>query len=373
MAFYGGVMASGGADGSDTSFEVGAKIAYDALAKKLGLPEREYKHVLEVHLPWPTFNGRNKNPSEGYYHAESDAALKMASKFHPAWDRLGRGPRAMMSRNCMQAMGSALDTPARFTICETPDGAYTAAMTSSKTGGTGQAIRVSDAYGIKVYNLKNPDHLKRVISWIDDCEEKIYKKFGLKPKELVDDFLSSFKGIKQHQTGNLVEMANRGEIDVLVHGSNCFHMNSGIAKEIRNTFPEAYQSFLKTPKGDKTKLGKIDCVTVERNGKPVTIVNAFVQYTWGRDPDVLYVDYEKIRSCFEAVSKQFDRNVKIGIPRIGSGLGNGCWVTISNIINQQMGNHNLVLVDLPSRELDLHNDTEMASPVVESGDQMSLI
>ena len=46
-----------------------------------------------------------------------------------------------------------------------------------------------------------------------------------------------------HEKGNLIDMAEQGLFDIIVHGCNCFNtMGSGIAKEIRARYPEAYEA-----------------------------------------------------------------------------------------------------------------------------------
>ena len=58
--------------------------------------------------------------------------------------------------------------------------------------------------------------------------------------------------------GDLVKLAIKGEFDLIIHGCNCFcTMGAGIAKTIKQKFPEAYEADLKTEKGDKAKLGTI--------------------------------------------------------------------------------------------------------------------
>lgn len=361
MAFKGGKVRSGHADGSDLAFETGAKIAYDMMVKLFGFEPGAYGRVLEIHLPWSGFNGQQKNEKVGYFHTNHPEAMAMAARFHPAWENLGRGPRGMMSRNSNQVMGLDMATPSRFIVCETPDGAYDSTMTSSKTGGTGQAIRVADAHGIKIYNLKNLEHRAKILDWLEQTDAALKKAYGVDTVEMVDTFLANHIGLSQRVEGDLVKMANRGEVDVLVHGTNCFHMNSGIAKGVRETFPEAYALHANHRKGDKKLLGTIESVALDRGGKEVHIVNAYTQYNWGRDPEVLYADYEAIRKVFKAVAAKYDTTVRIGIPRIGAGLGNGCWVTISNIIRQEMQHHNLVLVDLPEHELT--NEVDVDLPV----------
>jgi O-acetyl-ADP-ribose deacetylase (regulator of RNase III) len=58
--------------------------------------------------------------------------------------------------------------------------------------------------------------------------------------------------------GDLIELAIDGEFDLIIHGCNCFcTMGAGIAKTIKQKFPEAYKADLETEKGDKSKLGEI--------------------------------------------------------------------------------------------------------------------
>ena len=73
----------------------------------------------------------------------SPQAVDMAAAHHPAWERLGRGPRSLHARNCHQILGRDLDAPACFVVCWTPDGATTTPGPS--TGGTGQALRIAAA------------------------------------------------------------------------------------------------------------------------------------------------------------------------------------------------------------------------------------
>ena len=54
--------------------------------------------------------------------------------------------------------------------------------------------------------------------------------------------------------GDLIQLALMGRFDIVIHGCNCFcSMGAGIAKTIRDNFPEAYQADLKTGMGDKKK------------------------------------------------------------------------------------------------------------------------
>lgn len=64
--------------------------------------------------------------------------------------------------------------------------------------------------------------------------------------------------------GDLLKMAAEGDFDVIVHGCNCFcQMGAGIARPIRQKFPQAYIEDRKTVRGDVSKLGTYTFATVE--------------------------------------------------------------------------------------------------------------
>lgn len=133
---------SGGADGADKAFAWGCSNK-------------------SVYIPWPGFNG----VTDGIL-ASGTAAMELASKYHPAWDKLSQGAQKLMARNMLQILGDDLKTPVDFVICWTPDGAET--KTSFSTGGTGQAIRVAIDYSIPVFNLYHDDALTRLSNLIQN-------------------------------------------------------------------------------------------------------------------------------------------------------------------------------------------------------------
>ncbi|MDU8351415.1 hypothetical protein RYA05_05890 [Pseudomonas syringae pv. actinidiae] len=347
IVFAGYKEHSGGADLSDTSHEVGAKIAYDAMCQlDPALIPGEYSRVMQIFLPWAGFNGRKAGVREGYVVHCPPEALSVTQPFHPGWSHLSEAAQKMMSRNAMQILDLDLQTPVRFVMCETPDGAYTAKMTSSKTGGTGQAIRIADHYNVPVYNLQHPEHRAKVDGWIATYDQKIQSAFGVSPIALVDEFLANHKGIAKSIEGDLVEMANSGEVDVIIHGVDCFHsFSSPVARHIAQAFPEALEADRQTKSGDKKKLGTYSFAKVSVGDRQVVIVNAYTQLKSGSG-DELYVDYESVRKVFRQIKKDFN-GYRFAIPRIGAGAENGCWVTLSNIISCEMERKDLTLVDFP--------------------------
>src|SRR3954466_2503166 len=97
--------------------------------------------------------------------------------------------------------------------------------------------------------------------------------------------------------GDLLQLALEGCFDVIVHGCNCqCAMGKGIALSVKQQFPEAYDADLRTPKGDRAKLGTLSTAAVGRPpARPFTVVNAYTQFHW-RGPGVL-ANYDAIRSA----------------------------------------------------------------------------
>jgi len=139
--------------------------------------------------------------------------------------------------------------------------------------------------------------------------------------------------------GDLVVMGKRGDFDVIVHGCNCMcTMGSGIARQIRDTFPSAYTADCKTKSGDISKLGKYTFTTVGN----LTIVNAYTQFDYVRYPPPC--DYGAIRAVFKRIKKDF-AGKRIGYPKIGAGLAGGDWDRISAIINEELEGEDHTLVN----------------------------
>ncbi len=142
--------------------------------------------------------------------------------------------------------------------------------------------------------------------------------------------------------GDLVQLGLKGSFDVIVHGCNCFcTMGAGIAKSIRDNFPEAYQADLRTEMGDKTKLGTYSYAQVNKQENRLTIVNGYTQYDFSGEN--ILVDYRAIRELFSKIKTDF-RNQRIGYPKIGAGLAKGDWQVISGIINEELEGEDHTLV-----------------------------
>ena len=136
----------------------------------------------------------------------------------------------------------------------------------------------------------------------------------------------------KHITGNLIDLAEDGQFDVIVHCTNCFNtLGGGIAKEIRLRYPQAAKVDADTIRGDYNKLGNwtqssswIRQWTLHGENpqwkKPFTIINAYAQYNMSTGEDVFeYTAFDLILQ--KLVHTYGDQ--RIGLPYVGMGLARG--------------------------------------------------
>ena len=139
---------------------------------------------------------------------------------------------------------------------------------------------------------------------------------------------------------DLLDAFDANEVQTIIHGCNCFRsFGAGIAKSIKERYPEAYDADLNTGHGDKNKLGQYSYAKLSDDK---TIINAYTQYAYGGNK--VNVDYDAIRKVFILLEEKYrNSNMLIGIPMIGAGLAGGDWETISNIINDVTPSLNIIL------------------------------
>lgn len=147
--------------------------------------------------------------------------------------------------------------------------------------------------------------------------------------------------------GDLIKFAKQGHFDIIVHGCNCFNVfGAGIALQMSMQFPDAYKADLKTVRGDREKLGTYSKAVISLEDKQLTVINAYTQYNYGGHG--LLLDYAAIRLVFRQLNEEY-KDCVIGIPKIGSGLANGDWNTIKDIIDEESTNNSIVLVEFGYR------------------------
>jgi O-acetyl-ADP-ribose deacetylase (regulator of RNase III) len=132
-----------------------------------------------------------------------------------------------------------------------------------------------------------------------------------------------------HAKGNLLDLAEAGEFDIVVQGCNCFcTMGGGIAREIRERYPMVASVDMETVRGDYTKLGNwTQCDAGENNR--FTIINAYTQYNMSQGTDVF--EYTAFQLILEKLTFAYPGK-RFGLPYIGMGLAGGSKDTIIPMI-----------------------------------------
>jgi O-acetyl-ADP-ribose deacetylase (regulator of RNase III) len=132
----------------------------------------------------------------------------------------------------------------------------------------------------------------------------------------------------QHKVGNLIDMAEQGNFDVIVHGCNCMNtMGAGIAKEIRERYPLAYEADILATKQWPEPVAKLGNFSYVEVGQPAKflLVNAYTQLNF-QPRGVDHFEYEAfyvILRKLEVLSNKSDVGFKFGFPYIGTGLAGG--------------------------------------------------
>jgi len=127
--------------------------------------------------------------------------------------------------------------------------------------------------------------------------------------------------------GDLLSAFNRDDVVAIAHQVNCKGvMGAGLAKQIKNSYPEVFAQYKMAHDKVDDLLGKIQVIETE-NDKAV--VNMFSQYGYGRDKR--YTDYQALQICLIKLRDSFEGAV--AIPKfIGCGLAGGDWNKVKNII-----------------------------------------
>ena len=142
------------------------------------------------------------------------------------------------------------------------------------------------------------------------------------------------ESIVKYKQGDLFES---NDWNVLIHGCNAQGvMGSGIAKTIRDNFPQVWEDYYKEyitcqTFNNELELGHVIITPHQRiNGREVTICSAITQRYYGRDGR-RYVDYFAVHRALEKVFYMFGAQDVFAMPMIGGGLGGGDVTTLKQI------------------------------------------
>ena len=172
-------------------------------------------------------------------------------------------------------------------------------------------------------NTNNPIDFPQTVSEIDS----FINNYADMIENMTDEEYENLgKSMLKHKKGNLLDLAEAGDFDIIVQGCNCFNtMGGGIAREIRERYPMAATVDDETQKGDYNKLGNY---TTAFTGK-FLIVNAYTQFNMSQGTDVF--EYTAFQLIMEKLTFAFPGK-RIGLPYIGMGLAGGDSDTIIPMI-----------------------------------------
>ena len=123
-------------------------------------------------------------------------------------------------------------------------------------------------------------------------------------------------------------------------------MGAGLAKQIRNKYPEVYESYIKYCKGSGSQplLGCVQTVICHDNK---IIANLFGQYNYGRNKQQ-YTDYDALKESLEGIlslARLFDDSIAIPYG-IGCGLAGGDWNTVYEMIEDVFKDYEVTIYKL---------------------------
>ncbi len=124
--------------------------------------------------------------------------------------------------------------------------------------------------------------------------------------------------------GDLLTLAERGKFDIIVHGCNCQNtMGSGIAKQIKDRYPEAYEADTKFIKDNRpyNKLGDYSVAHCHTASTSFYIVNAYTQFHY-LPRGVDHFEYASFAVILQKLHHYYG-NYDFGFPYIGMGLAGG--------------------------------------------------
>lgn len=155
---------------------------------------------------------------------------------------------------------------------------------------------------------------------------------------------------------------------ILVHGCNCQGvMGSGIARAVRDKWPDVYQAYRTRHQQSGLQLGDTIVVgsspqaespvvarhlhaTTDQLAPQLIVVNAMTQHDYGTDQSRVYVDYAAVFAAFSRISLLArDTGLGVHFPLIGCGLANGQWSEVARMIGSAVTpSTQLVLWKLPA-------------------------
>ena len=134
--------------------------------------------------------------------------------------------------------------------------------------------------------------------------------------------------------GNLLD----SNCDYICHQVNCQGvMGSGIAKQIRERWPEVYEGYKEfVDNHNKSGRGLLGSILISATSEGKRVFNMFAQADYGYGGS-RFTSYDAFAHCLREM-KYYLHNRTVGFPKnIGCGLGGGNWKVISALIEEILG------------------------------------
>lgn len=154
---------SGSAAGADTAFEQG----FNRHEIVNGVSD----HVsFEAYLPWRGFSDIREDSTHIVTPELPDynEAFNIASTIHPAWNRLGRGAKALHTRNVYQVLGLDLKTPSCVLFCYAQPTKSKQGIITGVKGGTNTSVQLAMKHNIPIYNFYFQEDIDKVKSMMEN-------------------------------------------------------------------------------------------------------------------------------------------------------------------------------------------------------------
>lgn len=130
------------------------------------------------------------------------------------------------------------------------------------------------------------------------------------------------------------DLVKEKKFTVFCHQVNCMGvMGSGIARQIRDEYPEVYREYKFHVDAGIGYLGTNLYVHTHDNR---LCVNMFGQYNYGRDKQ--HTSYIALKKCLDSLQdklSQMPEETIVGFPwKIGCGLGGGDWTVVEKMLTE---------------------------------------
>ncbi len=155
------------------------------------------------------------------------------------------------------------------------------------------------------------------------------------------------------------DMFGQPDLNAWIHQANCLcTMGSGVAKTVKEKYPEVWLADQGTNKADIHKLGTFSSAKAS-DGR--VGYNLYGQFNFGKD-GALYTNYDAVRTGLLKIQQHITKNIsptaKVGIPfKIGCVRGGGNWNIIKGIIEEIFEKDTIQIVICEFKDYSNTNET----------------